>query len=62
MLELILETMVGDFNEMKGIDSKVKVEEKMILKNLRLQLKAATLLKDGPKAKGKKRKVEVCGE
>ena len=62
MLELILETMVGDFNEMKGIDSKIKVEGKMILKNLRLQLKAATLLKDGPKANGNKRKVEVGGE
>ena len=32
------------------------------MKNMRLQIKTATSSKDGPKAKGKKRKVEVGGE
>ena len=62
MLELSLETRAGDFKEMKGIESKLKVEGKELMKNMRLQIKTATSLKDAPKAKGKKRKVEVGGE
>ena len=63
MLELSLETRAGDFEEMKGIESKLKVEGTELM---RLQIKTATLMKDGPKDgpkdKGKKRKVEVGGE
>ena len=62
MLELSLETGGGDFKEMKGIESNLKVEGKELMKNMRLQIKTATLMKDGPKDKGKKRKVEVGGE
>ena len=66
MLELSLETRAGDFEEMKGIESKLKVEGKGLMKTMRLQIKTATLMKDGPKDgpkdKGKKRKVEVGGE
>ena len=66
MLELSLETRAGDFKEMKGIESKLKVEGKELMKTMRLQIKTATLMKDGPKGgpkdKGKKRKVEVGGE
>ena len=62
MLELSLETMVGDFKEMKSIESKVKVEGKELIKNMRLQMKTATVLKGGPQDKGKKRKVVVGGK
>ena len=48
------------------MESKLKVDGKELMKNMRLQIKTATLMKDGPKDgpkdKGKKRKVEVGGE
>ena len=62
MLELSLETKTDYYNEMKGIESTLKVAGKELVKNMRLQIKTANLLKAGPKDKGKKRKVEVCGE
>ena len=62
MVELSLETKVGDFKEMKGIESNLKVEGKELMKNMRLHIETANLLKDGPKDTGKKRKVEVGGE
>ena len=62
VIELSLETKVGDFAEMKGTVAKVKVEGGELMKNMRLQIKTANLLKGGPKGKGKKRKVEVGGE
>ena len=62
MVELSLETQVGDFKEMKGIESTLKVAGKELVKTMRLLIKTANLLKAGPKDKGKKRQVEVCGE
>ena len=63
IVELALETMVGDFKEMKVMKLKIKLEGKELMKKMRLQIKAATSLKDGPKAsKGKKRKGEVDNE
>ena len=59
MLELSLETKVGDFKGMKGMETNLKVEGKELMKNMRLQIKTATLLKKGPQDKGKKRKVDV---